>query len=58
MVSKDHLIEHKEIYQICLAYEMAEKGIKPLFFFSWTEILLHLSRGQQDTLRAIDLSKL
>lgn len=30
MVSKDHLInsQHKEINHICLAYEMAEKGIK------------------------------
>lgn len=35
MASKDHLInsEHKEINHICLAYEMAEKGIKLLFFF-------------------------
>lgn len=52
MVSKDHLInsEHKEINHICLAYEMAEKGINPLFFFSWKEILLVLSWGQQDAL--------
>lgn len=49
MVSKDHLInsEHKEINHICLAYEMAEKGIELLFFFSWEEILLGLSQGQQ-----------
>lgn len=60
MVSKDHLInsEHKETNHICLAYEIAEKGIEPLLKLERNFSGLVLRAAICFNLRAIDLSKL